>query len=114
MLMRDLHLPQYKQYRIAAKPLSLDVSNYAIGFGWAFHAFAEYARTPSFIVVLRSLFGWQDDDNLDKALELGEQCVHDVIDRVENPGGTYCFRCEPGPGGPIPVTEVDCNDISVD
>jgi hypothetical protein len=90
------------------------ISDFGIGFGWVFHAFREHAPAPSFLVALKSLLGWRDSDYLDRGIKLGEQCVHDVIDRDEEPTGTYCFRWEPGPESPMSITEVDCGEISVD
>ena len=112
LFMDDVHLETYRQYRIVAKQISMEVSSFDVGFGWAFHVFKGDAQFPSFFVIVKSLLGWRDRNNLERAIKLGEECVHSVIDRHENPVGTYCFRWEPGPESPMRVTEVECDDIS--
>mgnify|MGYP001079359296 CR=1 FL=1 len=105
-------LKEYKGYTIRANQVPEEQSAFGVRFGWAFKVYPSASSKPLCIVVLKSLSGERTQVNLEQALRLGENVVRSLIDEAKFDKSYYCYQWEPNGPESLPVTEVDCDEIS--
>ena len=104
-------LKKYKGYTF--EPNQIPEGQFAFGgFGWAFKVYPSASSKLFCIVVLKSLSGERTQVNLEQARRLGENVVRSLIDEAKFDKSYYCYQWEPNGPESLPVTEVDCDEIS--
>jgi hypothetical protein len=78
------------------------------GFGWAFKIYYG-DKSLAFAVVIKSVLGKRNDTNIQRALVVGRDIVHQRITQLEfNKGELYCYRWESDDQSATPVK---CSEI---
>jgi len=102
---------QFNGYTIEASRIPDDrfkKNDFGGGFGWAFKIYYD-GQSLAFALVIKSLLGKRNDSNIQRALDIGQDIVHQRISRLEfNKGELYCYRWEPENQFAV---SVKCSDI---
>lgn len=78
------------------------------GFGWAFKIF-HGDQSLAFALVIKSLLGKRNDSDIRRALDIGQDVVHQRLSELEfNERELYCYRWEPDD---LSAMLVKCSEI---
>ena len=102
---------EYRNYNVEANQIPSGQDAFEV-LGWAFEIYSETSALVC-TVVLKSLGLQLNQENLDRAFELGRSKVDSLINEEEFKKRYYCYRWEGSkPDLLDEVVEVNCDEIS--
>ncbi len=102
----------YEGYRIDCAEVPQAQFSLGLGFGWGFRVYRGDDQIPTYALVVKSLLGNVTEHNIRTAFEIGLCKTKELLDSSGFVSPYMCFRWEPDPPEPMPLSQVDCADIS--